>query len=35
MALAWFGWASQTAISPGRQLRLAGLGFQLAARYLA
>ena len=35
LALAWFDWASQSAISPGRQLRLAGLGFQLAARFLA
>lgn len=34
MALAWFDWASQTAISPGRQLQLADLGLRLAARVL-
>lgn len=35
MALAWFDRALQGAISPCRQLCLAGLGLDLAARFLA
>jgi polyhydroxyalkanoate synthase len=35
MALAWFNWALQMAISPGRHLHLVDLGFRLGARFLA